>query len=260
MKIQYFSDVHLEFGPAPLAETDADVIVAAGDIGVGTDGVPWLKSSGKPTIYIAGNHEFYGGEIGAVQKALRKACAKTNVHFLDCRSVVVGGTRFLGATLWTDFLGEHAELMHILKAQMNDYAQIRLGDRPLEPEDLVDINRRTRQWLAREVKRSHDGPTVVVTHHAPLFASWHQAADSAFKGAYCNNLVRLIRDNDIDLWIHGHVHARTDYRANALRVVCNPRGYDGFQLVEGFDSARTVTIAAAPREPTPVLASAAESN
>ena len=63
MKIQFFSDVHLEFGPAPLPHTDADVIIAAGDVNVGASGVAWLKSSGKPTIYVAGNHEFDGRDL-----------------------------------------------------------------------------------------------------------------------------------------------------------------------------------------------------
>ncbi|MCP5202467.1 MAG: metallophosphoesterase [Gammaproteobacteria bacterium] len=244
MKIQFFSDVHLEFGATALATSDADVIVAAGDVAIGAAGVPWLAASGKPTVYVAGNHEYYGGEMGAVQAAIRGACAGTNVRFLECESHVIDDVRFIGATLWTDFMGENAELMLALKPQMNDYVQIRLGERGLEPEDLVDINRHTRVWLERELARPHAGRTVVVTHHAPLFASWHQAPESPFKGAYCNNLSRLVLKNPhVDLWVHGHVHARADYRANQLRVVCNPRGYDGYQLVDGFHIGRTLTLA-----------------
>jgi DNA repair exonuclease SbcCD nuclease subunit len=205
--------------------------------------VPWLAASGVPTVYIAGNHEYYGGEMGAVQAAIRAACDGTAVRFLECESCVIGEVRFIGATLWTDFMGENGQLMLALKPQMNDYVQIRLGDRALEPEDLLDINRQTRIWLERELARPHPGPTVVVTHHAPLFASWHQAAESPFKAAYCNNLSRLIlKYPHIDLWVHGHVHARADYRANQVRVVCNPRGYDGFQLVDGFRPGRTLTL------------------
>ena len=140
-------------------------------------------------------------------------------------------------------MGADTEIMRALEPQMNDYVQIRVGQRPLMPRDLLEIHRETHDWLLTELARPHDGPTVVVTHHAPLFASWHLAADSVFKGAYCNNLVRLVREHAIDVWIHGHVHARSSYLANAVRVVCNPRGYDGFQTVDGFDTARTVTLA-----------------
>ena len=43
--------------------------------------------------------------------------------------------------------------------------------------------------------------------------------------------------------IHGHTHNSFDYSVKGTRVVCNPRGYVGYQLVDGFDSARTVTLA-----------------
>jgi Icc-related predicted phosphoesterase len=242
MRIQYFSDIHLEFGPAPLPATDADVIVAAGDIGVGASGVEWLRASGKPTIYVAGNHEYYGGDLPEVQQDIAAAAAGSNVHFLECASAEIDGTRFLGATLWTDFMGANVQLMEALREHMNDYQQIGYGGRGLVPQDLVAIHLASRDWLERELARPYSGRTIVVTHHAPLFASWHAAPTSIFKSAYCNNLSRLILDHRIDLWIHGHVHARSDYRANTLRIVCNPRGYDGYQLVDGFDAARSVAL------------------
>lgn len=243
MKIQFFSDVHLEFGPAPLPPTDADVIIAAGDVNVGASGVAWLKSSGKPTIYVAGNHEFYGGDLHQVQHDIRAAVAGSAVRFLECDSVEIDGVRFLGTTLWTDFMGRDAEVMDNLRENMNDYQQISFRGRLLEPPDLADINSAARAWLEAQLATAFDGPTVVVTHHAPLFASWRANADSPFKPAYCNDLSRLVHAYPVALWVHGHVHARSDYQANTLRVVCNPRGYDGYQLVDGFDISRYVEIA-----------------
>lgn len=242
MKIQYFSDIHLEFGAAALPSTDADVIVAAGDVGVGAGGVDWLKSSGKPTIYIAGNHEYYGGDITAVQRDISAAVAGSQVHFLERETLELDGVRFIGTTLWTDFMGGNARLMATLREHMNDYQQITLDGRPLLPDDLVAINRTSRAWLEGELARDYPGKTVVVTHHAPLYASWRAAENSIFKSAYCNDLSRLLVDYPVALWLHGHVHARSDYRANSVRVLCNPRGYDGFQLVDGFDPARTIEV------------------
>ncbi|MCC6709546.1 MAG: metallophosphoesterase family protein [Gammaproteobacteria bacterium] len=242
MKIQFFSDVHLEFGPAPLPHTDADVIIAAGDVNVGASGVAWLKSSGKPTIYVAGNHEFYGGDLHQVQNDIRAAVAGSAVRFLECDSVEIDGVRFLGTTLWTDFMGRDAEVMDNLRENMNDYHQISIRGRMLEPADLADINGAARAWLETQLATRFDGPTVVVTHHAPLFASWRANPDSPFRPAYCNDLSHLVHAYPVALWVHGHVHARSDYQANDLRVVCNPRGYDGYQLVDGFDITRYVEI------------------
>ncbi len=242
MKIQYLSDVHLEFGYAELPVTDADVIVAAGDIGIGSTGAEWLKAGRKPTIYIAGNHEYYGGDIDGVQARIQATVAGTDIKFLECTTTEIDAVRFLGATFWTDFLGENEKLMETLHEHMNDFQQISFKGRHLSPTDLARINRESSAWLESELATAYAGKTVVVTHHAPLFASWDESMNAIFKGAYCNNLSRFIIDYPIDLWIHGHIHACSDYRANELRVVCNPRGYDGYQLVEGFDAARTLTL------------------
>ncbi|MEQ8230336.1 MAG: metallophosphoesterase [Gammaproteobacteria bacterium] len=242
MKIQYFSDIHLEFGAAPPVAGEADVIIAAGDIDVGAAGVGWLQQSGLPTIYVCGNHEYYGGEIGAVQDTIRDAAAGTNVHFLECATAVIGGARFLGATLWTDFAGADATLMQALAARMNDYVQVRCGLRLLTPQDVLGFHRRSRAWLAAELAREHPGPTVVVTHHAPLPASWHEAPDAPLRAAYCSDLATLVDGHRIDAWIHGHVHATRDYRHGATRIACNPRGYSGIQEVADFDPARTIEL------------------
>lgn len=242
MKIQFFSDVHLEFGELEAAPTDADVIVAAGDISVGDDGVRWLRAFDKPVIYVAGNHEYYGGEIGAVQAAIRRAAAGSQVHFLECEALDIDGVRFLGTTLWTDYLGGDEELMAALKPQMNDYLQIRCGGRALEPADLLAINAHARDWLATELARGHSGPTVVVTHHAPLLESWRADQHAEFRPAYCNDLGELMAGNDIDLWIHGHVHQAFSYLARDVHVVCNPRGYHGYQVVDRYDTAKTIEL------------------
>ena len=242
MKIQIFSDIHLEFGDAVMRRTDADVIIAAGDIGLGAAGVPWLRDSGKPTVYVAGNHEFYGSDLEQVQRDIRAAVAGSAVRYLECERTDIGGVRFLGATLWTDYMGGNPALMTALQGEMNDYLQIRYREHTLTPTDLLAINRAARTWLEQELATAYAGPTVVVTHHAPLFASWRADPASLFKGAYCNDLSALIANYPIALWVHGHVHACSRYRAGTLRVVCNPRGYDGYQLVDGFDIGLTVAV------------------
>ena len=75
MRINYFSDIHLEFGLLEAPDNDADIIVAAGDIGVNMQGLDWLKALNKPVIYVAGNHEFYTQEYESTLQLLRKQCA-----------------------------------------------------------------------------------------------------------------------------------------------------------------------------------------
>lgn len=242
MKIQVFSDIHLEFGEIALSATDADVVVAAGDIGVGLSGIEWLTSSGKPTIYVAGNHEFYGGDLVHTGDAIAHETRDTDIHFLENRTVAIDGVRFIGATLWTDFMGGNKKFMAQAQETMNDYHQIARRSIPLQPQDLVEVNTASRAWLARELQDPYDGKTVVVTHHAPTLESWLYSERSFYRAAYCNDLHGLLERFSIDLWVHGHIHAALDYHAHDVHVVCNPRGYDGYQLVSDFDGAKTIDL------------------
>jgi predicted phosphodiesterase len=242
VRLQVFSDIHLEFGDLTLPAVDADVIVAAGDIGVGCEAAPWLQRLRRPVIYIAGNHEFYGAEMGRLRHELAAACAGSNVHFLDNSIVRVAGVRFLGATLWSDFDNDPLA-MHEAQAGMNDYALIEASPgRTLTPADGVALQRAACAWLERNLVPYHPEPTVVVTHHAPSHRSWPWVDEPLRRAAYCNQLDPFVERCGATLWIHGHVHARADYRIGDCRVVCNPRGYAGVALVPRFDPGLIIEI------------------
>jgi len=242
LKIQFFSDIHLEFGGFDITHTDADVIVAAGDIGVGVQGIEWLRCLDKPAIYVAGNHEYYGGDIVHTRAAIAELTASSKVRFLENEAVEINGVRFLGATLWTDYHNGDNDVMADAKRQMNDYQQIRCASRELTPEQLYDINWESRFWLGRALDRPFDGKTVVVTHHAPTMRSWPKSKTTDHSATYCNRLDDFFSCYDIDLWIHGHVHEVFDYQHEQTRVVCNPRGYTGYQIVAGFSATKTLDL------------------
>lgn len=102
------SDIHLESGPYELPpDLECDVIVAAGDIGVGTQGLEWLKTLDKPVVYVAGNHEYWSEQknpidMFQVQRDIRNAAEGSNVHYLENETVTIDGVQFIGATLWTN--------------------------------------------------------------------------------------------------------------------------------------------------------------
>ncbi len=242
MVIQYFSDIHLEFGGFEIPNTDADFVIAAGDISTGTEGLEWLKKFEKPVIYIAGNHEYYEGDLVHTREAIRAAALNTSVHFLDNESIKLNGVRFLGSTLWSDFNHGNAELMAHAKEGMNDYAQIRYDGEPLTPQHTLEAHRAAREWLDRELQVPFDGKTVVVTHHAPAYESWKQYAPEFYSHSYCSDMKALLDRYNIELWVHGHVHTVSDYVHNNVHIVCNPRGYTGFQNIAGFDAKKTIAL------------------
>ncbi|MCY1238094.1 hypothetical protein D9M72_508130 [compost metagenome] len=174
------------------------------------------------------------------------------MHLLAPGEAVISGVRFLGCTLWTDFelriqtktgaLVDTQRAMKAAKVHLNDYSSIRWAEtqkssgapavaakskkRRLAPEDTRALHQRDRAWLAQKLAEPFDGPTVVVTHHAPHRSSLAPCYQSDWLSA---SFVSELPSSFFDvpsLWVHGHVHASLDYEAgNNCRVVCNPRGY-----------------------------------
>jgi len=241
VRIHYFSDIHLEFGAIELPQVDADVVVAAGDIGVGLQGLRWLARLNKPVIYVAGNHEFYSHEYTSLLARLSEAAKGSQVCFLENGSHVIGRVRFLGCTLWTD-LGAGDEDVSRLESSVNDFRKIRFRDGDYRLHHYLSLHRRSREWLERALQTPFPGPTVVVTHHAPTFWSWDNRPSALNRFAYCNDLRELMYRYEIAAWFHGHTHVVWDYRCADTRVLCNPRGYQGRRLVADFRADRVVEI------------------
>jgi len=230
VRIHVLSDLHLEVTPFAPPETDADVVVLAGDIHNGSEGLEWAARTfrGRRVVYVPGNHEYYDRELVATAEALAADAARLGVTLLDTAAAVIDGVRFVGATLWTDFCLDGAErreeVMALSLPYIVDFRAIRYGDGPFTPEASVDLHVAARAWLEAELARPFAGTTVVVTHHAPHPGSVHaRFANHPANGGFVSNLAALM--GGPALWIHGHTHNSFDYRVAGTRVVCNPRGY-----------------------------------
>jgi predicted phosphodiesterase len=232
VKLGVVSDLHLSRAPQRAPANDADVIVLAGDIARPEPAMAWARALGKPVLYVPGNHEFYGGSLPGVVAELRRLAAGTQVRILDNESVCMAGVRFLGSTLWSDFLldGEgagHDAAVREALGKMHDFRRIHVDEARqalFTPRDAAALCRRNAAWLDGQLRQAFDGPTVVVTHHAPSARSVApRFAGSPLNGCFASHLDFLVRD--AACWIHGHMHHSVDYDLHGTRVVCNPRGY-----------------------------------
>ena len=230
MKLYVLSDLHTEFADFTPQDTNADIVVLAGDIGVGRKGLDWAARhfTDRPVLYVPGNHEYYGHDLALIDEL--QSAAPENIHVLNNDTLVFDGVRFLACTLWTDFKlhGEKEAWFARQRARrlLTDYDAIRNGRRRFTPEDSVELHETSREWLQRKLEERFEGPTVVVTHHLPATLSVaKQYANDPLNPAFASSLEDLIREHRPDLWIHGHTHVPCDYRLFDTRVVCNPRGY-----------------------------------
>lgn len=208
-------------------------------------------------VLIMGNHEHYHGDYAETASIIRTVVGEfSNVHFLDKEWRIINGVLFYGGTLWTDMNNEDPITLYQIAGMMNDYRGVKnssktvqhrvptydennkegwtFKERPAQfrPEDSVEDHKAFLKGLDEVLALHPDLPTVVVGHHAPSKASTHPRykTEVITNGAYSTNLDNFILDRrQIRLWTHGHTHEDFDYMIGTTRIVCNPRGYDGYE-------------------------------
>jgi len=253
MKIALLSDLHLSVQALPPPLVNADVLVLAGDLHRPAAAIEWARQYDLPTLFVAGNHEFYGGDLVSTVRALRQHAEGSSVCVLEHDVWHRGGVRFLGCTLWSDYRlyesPQHREQgLQQASTMIRDFSRIRVAPdfedkfTPAVAQLLFDD---AVTWLEQQFAIAHAGPTVVVTHFAPARGSIAaQFAGSPLNACFVSDLEPQIRRWQPALWLHGHVHDSFDYRIGNTRVVANPRGYAPNGVVENkaFDPCLVVEV------------------
>ncbi len=222
---------------------NVDAVILAGDIHTRARGVTWAQATFQvPTIYVAGNHEFYSGHLDKTLRTMKQLAEGSHVHVLENESLILDGVRILGAVAWTDFSasGNTYQSSGEARRGMNDFKKIRagVGYRSLSVSDIVSKNHETYEWLSNELAKDFEGKTVVVTHHCPLVEYSGSEQESSLMPAYSNRWLELVRQ--ADFWIFGHTHSQVDVIVEGCRLISNPNGYPGEDC--GFDPSFTVEI------------------
>ena len=242
MKLQLLSDLHLEtenYQPEPSPQ--AEVLVLAGDIDSTWAGYERFARWPVPVLVVAGNHEADGRDVNQAYQGVQALCHRLGFVLLEKSSWLHTDaqgqrTRFVGTTRWSDF--DTFGVDQRAKAQRAATYFLRLmnstrGGRPLDAAAVRELGLADRAWLQTALEQTPQGrwdKTVVVTHFAPSLRSadrryGHQPGTASFCNADDDLLPRA------DLWLHGHLHCRHDYRVArpgrlATRVVCNSRGLE----------------------------------
>jgi predicted phosphodiesterase len=267
--------LHLEAHPAfaPQPAPGADLLVLAGDIGSYQAGSALAQDPDfglarfsprhgwpTPVLFVPGNHEYDALDFDVAHARLRETCERLGMVWLERAVWHPPGSaaqgrplRFIGTTLWTDF-----DALVDLKAPLT--AQLQARDKAFRAANFylkkTDTTRNgdaflaeavraqallCQHWLRAALDTPFDGSTVVVTHFAPSLRS----ADPRYglvpgTAGFCNALDDLLPH--ADLWLHGHLHAPSDYRHAGCRVVANPLGYARKNEQSAFAACATLEI------------------
>ena len=268
MRINVVSDIHLEFGPIEIKNTDGvDLLILSGDICVAAqlthkdddnkqsraihDFFDMCSKEYKNVIYIVGNHEHYNGDFQQTIPHLKEFLGYLdNLHILDKEVVNIDDVTFIGGTLWTDMNKEDPSTLISIGGMMNDFIKVANGEidtrgkpykaiKTLKPDDVVVDHKAMLEYIRTIVEGKYDQKFVVVGHHAPSKLSTKPKYQDNYimNGAYSSDLSEFILDHpQIKMWTHGHTHDTFDYLVGSTRVVCNPRGYIKYeQRADEFD-------------------------
>jgi len=282
MKIKVVSDLHLEFNDVNIQNNEnCDVLILSGDImtaeelhdhpetSYGMYSNINLDSLGRRqavalrfrdflkrcsfqfphVVYVAGNHEFYNGRWDQSIEHLREECAKfNNVYFLERDMKIIDDVVFVGGTLWTDMNNHDSLTMFTIRSMINDFRVIKKDKNNwsnLKPVDTTVRHRQTLDYISLIVGEHKDKKCVVVGHHSPSHLSIHEMYkdETLMNGAYHSDLSEFILDRpQIKLWTHGNTHRSFDYVLGETRIVCNPRGYEGYEPDSGWDKTKFIEI------------------
>lgn len=180
VKIQYASDLHLEFMENTLyLETHplqpvADILVLAGDTGyLGDEGFvkhpfwDWASENFKQVIVIPGNHEFYlGYDLGQLYDGW---CMEIR-HNIRCYYNAVihlsDDTDLIVSTLWGYIEPQDA---FSTERAVNDFYRIKDCGVVINSERFNQEHAKCRAFIEKAVSESQAKHIVVATHHVPSF-------------------------------------------------------------------------------------------
>lgn len=244
MRVNVISDLHLEF--ADLVLPGGDVLILSGDVLEAKNLKPDTRytrffqeecTKYRKVIFVMGNHEHYGYKFNKTYNTL-KAGIPDNVHLLEKEYVEIDNVVFVGATLWTDCNKQDPMTIVRLQHGMNDYRVItnHYKDKDLyyklTPAVTIQDHLDAKRFISETANKFADKPVVVVTHHSPSKQSIKPRYQGDFhvNGGYSSDLEEFIADHpNIKVWTHGHTHDMFDYTVAQCRIICNPRGYEGYE-------------------------------
>ena len=268
MKVQYASDLHIEFydnsvflarGPFKVA---GDVLVLAGDTLLLKDFdtyskhrfFDWCAENYRETFLVPGNHEYYRDDVAGYPDSWERKL-RPNVTLCENRSVVMDDTEFILSTLWS-----HIPMGAWLKVKkgMSDFTLIRHEGGPFTASVYNALHRRDLAFIKGAVSGSRAAHKVVVTHHVPsrlLVAP--EFKGSSLESGFTVDLTDYIASSGVDLWVYGHSHRSIDRVIGKTRVVSNQVGYVAYgEYNRNFSGDRFVDLdeeGALPRDKEDVL-------
>ena len=211
MKIQVFSDLHLEKRKIKLPRPLCKYLILAGDIceidyiNDNLDFFMYVNQNWQKIFYVLGNHEFYSKyhNINYTVDIIRSILSVyPNITIINNEKIQLEDYEILGSTLWS----------HIEDKYNDNYKyafkKLLLNDVPINNKIYNKLNEKNINWIKSNYNPNHN--TILITHFPtrlnfttnPMF----QNNPYDKKIVYANDLKLIPKNNKKLICIAGHTH------------------------------------------------------
>jgi len=253
MKIQYTSDLHLEFPDnreyirQNSIKPVGDILILAGDIvplarkELADDFFDRVSNDFDQVYWVPGNHEYYGYSLETLSSAVNVSIRR-NVTLISNDVVrLTGGVRIVFSTLWSKINPGNEQ---IIQQSISDFYKIRYQQGEFNAKDFNTLHYSCLEYIKSELNSDSKDRTIVVSHHVPTFLNY----PAEYKGDIINEafgveLHDLIHGANIDYWIYGHHHRNIpEFEINGTRLITNQLGYLRYGEQAGFDPSKVIEL------------------
>ena len=243
MKIQYCSDLHLEFkeNKSFLAKNpiqpSGEILLLAGDvipfalIDKQNDFFNFVSANYESMFWVPGNHEYYHYELGDVKNPLHEKI-RENVFLVNNQIIPHKSVNLIFSTLWGAISPQYE---WDVQQSVSDFAVIKMHGKKFTPADFNTLHQTDYTFLKTALSASRSQTNIVVTHHVPTFLNYpEQYKNSKINEVFAVELYDFIFNSNSAYWIYGHHHSNTpEFTINTI-MLTNQLGYVQQQEQKGF--------------------------
>ena len=252
MKIQYCSDLHLEFienknylSKNPIIPS-GEILLLAGDIvpfaimESHNDFFDFISDNFEKVFWVPGNHEYYYFDVGNKNTSFHEKI-RSNVSLINNVSVIESNVKFIFSTLWSKISPVN---MRPIQQGVSDFKVIKRNGQIFNPHDFNELHEQSLNFIQQEIENATSNKMFVVTHHVPTFLNYPaEYKGSDLNEAFAVELFDLIEKSAIDFWLYGHNHRnQANFDINNTRMITNQLGYVKHAENELFDPQMYISI------------------
>ena len=252
MKVQYASDLHLEFPENKKFIKDnpikpiGEILVLAGDIvpfavmDKHNDFFNYVSDNFENTYWIPGNHEYYYSDLADRGGSFHEKI-KDNVHLLNNTVIENEKVNLIFSTLWSKISPAN---QWQIERSMSDFQVIKYEGSLFSAEQFNQLHTESLTFLKQALHHNYTTKKVVVTHHVPTFLNYPEKyKGGALNEAFAVELVDLIEDSAVNYWIYGHSHFNTAvFNIGGTQLLTNQLGYVKYGEHKLFDSKKCINL------------------